>query len=172
MIPTYGDPTVTVDGGAQRARARSTCASACAIVVADDGSAAAEHVAACDGSSGIEVDPRRGATRLRRQRQPRPARRRRERRRAAQLRRRSRTSGWLECLQYAAYARATTSASSAPSCCIPTGASSRPAPYRNLGAPEWFDHRYRFKPADSGPANMPARRSRVTGACMYVKRAR
>ena len=28
---------------------------------------------------------------------------------------------------------------------------------RNLDAPEWFDHRYRFKPANWGPANIPGR---------------
>ena len=28
--------------------------------------------------------------------------------------------------------------------------------YRNLGAPEWFDHRYRFRPSDHGPAERAA----------------
>ncbi len=42
---------------------------------------------------------------------------------------------------------------------------------RNLGAPEWFDHRYRFKPADWGPAAIPGAVLAVTGACMYVRRA-
>ena len=41
---------------------------------------------------------------------------------------------------------------------------------RNLDAPEWFDHRYRFKPADWGPAGAPAPALAVTGACMYVRR--
>ncbi len=41
---------------------------------------------------------------------------------------------------------------------------------RNLAAPEWFDHRYRFKPAGWGPANFPQPVLAVTGACMYVKR--
>jgi GT2 family glycosyltransferase len=41
---------------------------------------------------------------------------------------------------------------------------------RNLGAPEWFDHRYRFRGFDWGPANTPQNVLAVTGACMYVKR--
>jgi GT2 family glycosyltransferase len=41
---------------------------------------------------------------------------------------------------------------------------------RNAGAPEWFDHRFRFKPADWGPANVPQPVLAVTGACMYIKR--
>jgi GT2 family glycosyltransferase/glycosyltransferase involved in cell wall biosynthesis len=41
---------------------------------------------------------------------------------------------------------------------------------RNLGAPEWFDHRYRFRADDWGPANVPQAVLAVTGACMYVKR--
>ncbi len=41
---------------------------------------------------------------------------------------------------------------------------------RNLGAPEWFDHRYRFKPADYGPATLTQAVLAVTGACMYIRR--
>jgi GT2 family glycosyltransferase len=40
---------------------------------------------------------------------------------------------------------------------------------RNQGAPEWFDHRYRFKPRNWGPANVPQRVLAATGACMYCK---
>jgi GT2 family glycosyltransferase len=42
---------------------------------------------------------------------------------------------------------------------------------RNLGAPEWFDHRFRFRPAGWGPANVPQPALAVTGACMYLTRA-
>ncbi|MHB8689913.1 MAG: glycosyltransferase [Solirubrobacteraceae bacterium] len=42
---------------------------------------------------------------------------------------------------------------------------------RNLGAPEWFDHRFRFKPSSWGPANIPQPVLAVSGACMYLKRA-
>jgi GT2 family glycosyltransferase/glycosyltransferase involved in cell wall biosynthesis len=41
---------------------------------------------------------------------------------------------------------------------------------RNPGAPEWFDHRYRFKPANWGPANVTQPMLAVTGACMYLRR--
>jgi GT2 family glycosyltransferase len=41
---------------------------------------------------------------------------------------------------------------------------------RNPSAPEWFDHRFRFKPPDWGPANVLQPALAVTGACMYIKR--
>jgi GT2 family glycosyltransferase len=41
---------------------------------------------------------------------------------------------------------------------------------RNLGAPEWFDHRYRFRPAGFGPANVAQPVLAVSGACMYLTR--
>jgi GT2 family glycosyltransferase len=41
---------------------------------------------------------------------------------------------------------------------------------RNPQAPEWFDHRYRFKPADWGPANVAGPTLAATGACMYITR--
>ena len=41
---------------------------------------------------------------------------------------------------------------------------------RNAGAPEWFDHRYRGKPADWGPADVAGPTLAATGACMYIRR--
>ena len=41
---------------------------------------------------------------------------------------------------------------------------------RNPDAPEWFDHRYRFKPADWGPADIAGPTLAATGACMYILR--
>jgi GT2 family glycosyltransferase len=41
---------------------------------------------------------------------------------------------------------------------------------RNLGAPEWFDHRYRSRPGNFGPASVPQPALSVTGACMYLTR--
>ncbi len=41
---------------------------------------------------------------------------------------------------------------------------------RNLSAPEWFDHRYRFRAPDWGPANVTQTVLAVTGACMYLTR--
>jgi GT2 family glycosyltransferase/glycosyltransferase involved in cell wall biosynthesis len=42
---------------------------------------------------------------------------------------------------------------------------------RNLGAPQWFDHRYRFKPGNFGPASISQPALAVTGACMYIRRS-
>ena len=41
---------------------------------------------------------------------------------------------------------------------------------RNARAPEWFDHRYRGKPADWGPADVAGPTLAATGACMYIRR--
>jgi GT2 family glycosyltransferase len=41
---------------------------------------------------------------------------------------------------------------------------------RNPQAPEWFDHRYRFKPSHWGPADVAGPTLAATGACMYIKR--
>ncbi len=42
---------------------------------------------------------------------------------------------------------------------------------RNLGAPQWFDHRFRFRPAGFGPASIAQPVLAVTGACMYLRRS-
>jgi GT2 family glycosyltransferase len=41
---------------------------------------------------------------------------------------------------------------------------------RNLAAPEWFDHRFRFKPGNYAPATLTQPALAVTGACMYIRR--
>ncbi len=41
---------------------------------------------------------------------------------------------------------------------------------RNRDEPQWFDHRYRFKPSGWGPAGRNSAALAVTGACMYVRR--
>lgn len=41
--------------------------------------------------------------------------------------------------------------------------------HRNPGAPEWFDHYYRFQPENCGPANVPYHVIYCTGACAYIK---
>jgi GT2 family glycosyltransferase/glycosyltransferase involved in cell wall biosynthesis len=78
-------------------------------------------------------------------------------------------AGWLACLQYAA--------SQEPDIGIvgarllyPDGRIQFAGTVRNLGAPQWFDHRYRFKPEDWGPAGLASPALAVTGACMYVTR--
>ncbi len=77
--------------------------------------------------------------------------------------------GWLECLQSAAYTIEGTGIVGGK-LLYPDGRIQHAGVHRNLGAPEWFDHRFRFKPADYGPANIIAPALAVTGACMYVKR--
>jgi GT2 family glycosyltransferase len=79
-------------------------------------------------------------------------------------------TGWLAGLQYAA--------SRDPDIGIVTGKLLYPdgriqfaGTVRNLGAPEWFDHRYRFKPEDWGPAALTGSVLAATGACMYARRA-
>ncbi len=78
--------------------------------------------------------------------------------------------GWLDCLQYAAYAEHDIGIVG-PKLLYPDGRIQHAGVHRNLGLPIWFDHRFRFKPADYGPANITAPVLGVTGACMYVKRA-
>src|SRR2546421_1549114 len=78
--------------------------------------------------------------------------------------------GWLEALQHSAH-RADEVAIVGPKLLYPDRTIQSAGTVRNLGAPEWFDHRYRFKPAGHGPANQGGPTLAVTGACMYVKRA-
>ena len=78
-------------------------------------------------------------------------------------------SGWLESLQYAAYRDEGVGIVGAR-LLYPDGRIQHAGTYRNLGAPQWFDHRFRFKPAWHGPALVPADALAVTGACMYVRR--
>jgi GT2 family glycosyltransferase/glycosyltransferase involved in cell wall biosynthesis len=77
---------------------------------------------------------------------------------------------WLECLQYAtdrhAYAGIVGAQLQYPDGRIQFGGT-----VRNRDQPEWFDHRYRFKPSDWGPAGRASPALAVTGACMYVRRA-
>jgi GT2 family glycosyltransferase len=77
--------------------------------------------------------------------------------------------GWLACLQYAASQEDDVAIVGAR-LLYPDGRIQFAGTVRNLGAPEWFDHRYRFKPGDWGPAALPGPVLAVTGACMYVRR--
>jgi GT2 family glycosyltransferase len=78
--------------------------------------------------------------------------------------------GWLACLQFAA-SQEDDVAIVGGRLLYPDGRIQFAGTARNLGAPEWFDHRYRFKPADWGPAAIGGAVLAVTGACMYVRRA-
>ncbi len=77
--------------------------------------------------------------------------------------------GWLACLQYAASQEDDIGVVGAQ-LLYPDGRIQFAGTVRNLGAPEWFDHRYRFKPKDWGPAGLSGPVLAVTGACMYVRR--
>lgn len=76
---------------------------------------------------------------------------------------------WLATLQYAAH-RMPEAGVFGAKLLYPDGRIQFGGTVRNLGAPEWFDHRFRFKPSQWGPANVPQRVLAVTGACMYVRR--
>ena len=76
---------------------------------------------------------------------------------------------WLECLQYAAHRHADIGIVGGQ-LQYPDGRIQFGGTVRNAGAPEWFDHRYRFKPAGWGPAEQTSPALAVTGACMYVRR--
>jgi GT2 family glycosyltransferase/glycosyltransferase involved in cell wall biosynthesis len=76
---------------------------------------------------------------------------------------------WLASLQFAAHSSDDIGIVGAK-LLYPDGRIQHAGVHRNLGAPQWFDHRYRFKPADHGPANVTGPVLAVTGACMYVRR--
>ncbi len=77
--------------------------------------------------------------------------------------------GWLESLQYAA-SRDPKIGIVGGKLLYPDGRIQFGGTVRNLGALEWFDHRYRFKPSDWGPAGVPQPVLAVGGACMYLTR--
>ena len=77
--------------------------------------------------------------------------------------------GWLECLQYAAHRREDVGIVGAQ-LQYPDGRIQFGGTVRNRDQPQWFDHRYRFKPAGWGPAEQGSPALAVTGACMYVRR--
>ena len=168
VIPTYGDPSIVAE--AVRSIRRTTRRRLVRIVVADDASPAPD-VAALRSVEGIDelvlgeqnvgfaanvnrgltrADPAHDVVLLN-----------------ADIVARDR---WLDCLQYAAYAAEDIGIVGAK-LLYPDGKIQHAGVHRNLGAPEWFDHRFRFKPADYGPANVTVPVIAVTGACMYVKRA-
>jgi GT2 family glycosyltransferase/glycosyltransferase involved in cell wall biosynthesis len=167
VIPTYGDPTLTID--AVRSVRRTSDRKRMRIVVADDGSPAADQqrlrreldgqaeVILGDHQAGFAVNANRG------------------------LRAASGDvvllnndviahKGWLERLQYWAY-RVPRHGIVGPKLLYPDNRIQSAGSYRNLGAPEWFDHRYRFASTEHGPANIPWPAIGMTGACLYVKRA-
>jgi GT2 family glycosyltransferase len=167
VIPTYGDPTLTID--TVKSVRRTTDRARTRIIVADDGSSPADQarlqrelagqaeLVLGEQQAGFAVNANRGlgladgdvvllnndviAHK-----------------------------GWLERLQYWAY-RVPHHGIVGPKLLYPDNRIQSAGSFRNVDAPEWFDHRYRFAPADHGPANIPWHALGMTGACVYVKRA-
>lgn len=77
--------------------------------------------------------------------------------------------GWLESLQYAA-CQADDIGIVGAKLLYEDGRIQFGGTVRHPTCPEWFDHRFRFRPASWGPANIPQPVLAVTGACMYIKR--
>jgi GT2 family glycosyltransferase len=77
--------------------------------------------------------------------------------------------GWLACLQYAA-SQSPEIGIVGPKLLYRGHRIQSAGTVRHPDAPEWFDHRFRFNPSSSGPANIPMPVLAVTGACMYIKR--
>ena len=166
IVPTYGPPDVTFD--TVRGLRKTLDASRTRVVVVDDASEA-EHRQRLGDLKGVELvlaaenagysaSVNRGLERSRPDEDvvvlnndviPR--------------------RGWLAQLQRAAYAEDEVGVA-APRLLYPDGRIQSAGSYRNLEAPEWFDHRYRFRPPDFGPAQAAADALAVTGACMYLRR--
>ena len=79
------------------------------------------------------------------------------------------SAGWLECLQFATN-RANEVGIVGGKLLYQDDKIQFAGTVRNLGAPEWFDHRFRFKPRNFGPAEVAGPVLSVTGACMYLVR--
>src|SRR3954469_3810758 len=166
VIPTYGDPAVTID--TVRSVQKTVDRDKVRIIVCDDGTPeeqlaplrAVEGIELLEGeeNAGFAVNCNRGI-------------------RAAgavdvillnsdMVAHR----GWLEGLQHMAYQQAPDVGVVGPKLLYPDDTIQSAGSYRNLGAPEWFDHRYRFRATDHPPANVGGQALAVTGACMYVRR--
>jgi GT2 family glycosyltransferase/glycosyltransferase involved in cell wall biosynthesis len=165
VIPTYGDPTVTLN--AVRSVRRTTRRRRARILVVDDGStqphrerlqaAVSEHeLLLSDRRLGFAANANRGiaaaggdvvllSSDVLAQR------------------------GWLERLQYFAY-RSRQIGIAGPKLLSSDRRIRSAGVQRNLGAPVWLDHRRRFKPEDDGPANVIAPVLAVCAACTYIKR--
>lgn len=76
---------------------------------------------------------------------------------------------WLACLQHAVSEAGPVGIAGAK-LLYPDNRIQYAGTIRNASAPEWFDHRYRGKPGDWGPADVPGPTLAATGACMYIRR--
>src|SRR3954452_19897919 len=167
VIPTYGDPTVTIE--TIKSVQKTVDRDKVRIIVCDDGTPEEQLVplrevkgielVEGEENAGFAVNCNRGI------------------RAAGQLDVILLNSdviahrGWLEGLQHMAYQQAPDIGIVGPKLLYPDETIQSAGSYRNLGAPEWFDHRYRFRPKDHEPANVPSQAIAMTGACMYLRRA-
>jgi GT2 family glycosyltransferase len=78
-------------------------------------------------------------------------------------------AGWLETLQHAAYVEG--AAITGGQMHYPDDTIQFAGMVRNPVHPQWFDHRFRGRPADLSEAQVPQTTLAVTGACMYITRA-
>ena len=78
-------------------------------------------------------------------------------------------AGWLEALQHAAYVHG--AGITGAQLLYPDETIQFAGMVRNPSEPEWFDHRFRGRPADLPEAQVMQPTVAVTGACMYVTRA-
>ncbi len=166
IVPTYGPPEVTFD--AVRGLRRTLDSRRTRVVVVDDGSAPEhrERLGALKGvelvlageNAGYSASVNRGLERARPDEDvvvlnndviPR--------------------RGWLAELQRAAYSGDEVGVVG-PRLLYPDGRIQSAGTYRNIAAPEWFDHRYRFRQPDFGPAQAAMDALAMTGACMYLRR--
>jgi GT2 family glycosyltransferase len=167
VIPAYGDPEQTLR--TVRSVKRTTRSAKVRVVVVDDGSPPEQRAVLQKrlGHSLVAGDENVGFARnVNRALEPLAA----DPRSDVVLLNNDVTAhrGWLESLQFAAY-RMDEIGIVGAKLLYPDGTIQFGGSVRNLGAPEWFDHRFRFKSGDYGPANVPGPVLGVTGACMYIK---
>jgi GT2 family glycosyltransferase len=169
VIPTYGDPLLTAK--AVRSVRRTTEAARVRVIVADDASAP-EHVEKLRRLAGVELVL--GETTLGF---------------AGNCNRGLRATrsdedvvllnsdvvahpGWLEVLQHGAYVSGGDDVGiTGPKLLYPDATIQYAGTVRNPYAPEWFDHRFRTRPADFPAASVQQTSLAITGACLYVTRA-
>jgi GT2 family glycosyltransferase/glycosyltransferase involved in cell wall biosynthesis len=167
VIPTYGPPDLAL--AAVKSIRATTRKHRVRIVVADDGSAP-EHVARLGAEPGVELirGERQGGFAVNANRGLRSVRPDED----AILLNSDLIAhkGWLERLQYGAL-QEPSAGIVGPKLLYADGTIQSAGTVRNPGAPEWFDHAHRFKPAAHPEAGVALPYLAMTGAALYIKRA-
>lgn len=167
VVPSYGDPALAV--AAAKSLTRHSRPRMLRVVIVDDASPDPAHVArlrAFDGAEVVVLPENGGFARAAN----------------AGIARAPRhhdvvvvnsdvlaRPAWLPRLQYAAY-RDPRIGIAGPKLLYPDQRIQSAGSYRNLGHPEWFDHRYRFRDTTDPQANIALPLLGTTGACMYLRR--